>query len=256
MQEVMVRQLGGRQAWSDEQLDQMIFQPDRTAAAARKRLDGQLASQIAVIDRACKLTDEQKQKLQLAGRGDIKRFFDRYEQFKQKAQSLSRDEQSLHVIQQDINPLRATMRAGLFHDDSLLYKSLPNTLTGDQLSRHEVVAREQRAARHRASIETAVKMLEQGMRLRPDQRRELITLLTNETTPFRRPNTHDHYRILIQLGRLPAAKLNWLFDDAQRKQLDRHLAQYQGLEPQLRQLGLWSDEADVADAARPAARKD
>jgi hypothetical protein len=128
-------------------------------------------------------------------------------------------------------------------------------LTGEQLARHDATARDQRSTRHRANIEAAVKIVEQGTRLREDQRRALITLLTNETTPSRRPSQYDAYRILIRLGRLPEAKLKRLFDDAQWKQLHRQLAQYQGLEPRLKELGLLSDEDDRADA-RPAARQE
>ena len=50
-----------------------------------------LAAQIDNIDRACKLTEAQKEKLHLAGRGDIKRFFDRYERVKGKAEVTQRD---------------------------------------------------------------------------------------------------------------------------------------------------------------------
>ena len=51
---------------------------------ARQELESQLATQIADIDRACNLTEPEKKKLQLTGQGDIKRFFDRYEQLMRK----------------------------------------------------------------------------------------------------------------------------------------------------------------------------
>src|SRR5438128_7468487 len=102
---------------TDEQFDQWVFQQDRNAFEARRRLDSQLALQVEDIDRACKLTDAQKKKLQLAGRGDVKRFFDRYETVRQKFQLLKQDEQKVQEIWQDINPLQVTLQAGLFHDD-------------------------------------------------------------------------------------------------------------------------------------------
>ena len=45
--------------------------------AARFRLETILAARVDKIARQCGLTEVQKKKLLLAGRGDIKRFFDR-----------------------------------------------------------------------------------------------------------------------------------------------------------------------------------
>src|SRR5207245_8056724 len=125
-----------------------------------------LALQVKDIDRACKLTDAQKKKLQLTGRGDIKRFFDRYEKVKQKFQLVKHDEQKMQEIWQDISPLQMTLQAGLFHDDSLLHKSLHNTLSSEQFARYDAIAGERRAFRHHANIELAVTTLEQSMPLR------------------------------------------------------------------------------------------
>src|SRR5438552_2252509 len=47
------------------------------AVAARKQLDTVLRQRVAVVDTVCGLNDMQKQKLELAGRGDVKRFIDR-----------------------------------------------------------------------------------------------------------------------------------------------------------------------------------
>ena len=93
---------------TDDLLDQWVFQRDRDAAGARKRLDAQLALQVEAIDRACALTDAQKQKLRLAGRGDIRRFFDRYEAVKQRFQLMRPDAQKLDELQPDIRPLQLT----------------------------------------------------------------------------------------------------------------------------------------------------
>jgi hypothetical protein len=251
-----------RQVVPDEQFEQWVFQQgrnpqDRNASGARKRLDSVLALQVEAIDRACKLTDAQKKKMQLAGRGDIKRFFDRYEKVKQKFLLIRHDEQKMQEIWQDISPLQMTLQASFFHEDSLLFKSLNNTLTGEQFARYDAIARERRAFGHRANIELAVTMIEQGMPLRDAQRREFITLLTNETKPPRKPGQYDYHFIMYQLGRLPEAKLKPLFDEAQWKVVNRQVAQFKGLEPLLRQAGLWPVEDDEADRtdAQPAALK-
>jgi len=236
-----------RPVWTDEQLQQWVFRQYGNAAGARQRLDSLLAMQIVDIDRACRLTDAQKKKLQLAGRGDIKRFFDRYEEVKQKSQ------QNLQEFQQDVNRLQMTLQAGLFHEDSLLIKSLRNTLTGEQFARYDAMARERRASRHRANIQQAVAILQRGVRLRDAQRRELITLMTNETKPSRQPGPYDSFVLLFQLGRLPEEKLKRLFDQSQLEIVNQQLAQFQ-LEPMLRQAGQLPAEDDGDDSTdeRPA----
>jgi len=231
-------------AISEQQIEQIVFQKDRNGAGARNRLDLELAALIAEVDHVCTLTEAQKDKLQLMGRGDIKHFFDRYEPFKQKIQLI---DQGAHnflekwvEIQPELNALRTSARAGLFNDDSLFGKLLSSTLTADQ-----------RALRHRAKIESAVNMLERhGIRLREEQRQELIALLKKQTKPFRGSSTpYEYYIMMYQLGRLPEEKLKPLFDDSQWIQVSRALVQAQRLAPSLKQQGLLLD--DEEDAEKP-----
>jgi hypothetical protein len=59
--------------------EQFVFGGDRAAfvTAARNQLDGILRQKVAAIDLICGLTGDQKEKLQLAARGDVSRLFDR-----------------------------------------------------------------------------------------------------------------------------------------------------------------------------------
>jgi hypothetical protein len=240
------------------QFEQWVFQEDGNASMARRRLDSQLTWQIDSIDRASTLTEPQKIKLRLAGRGDIKRFFDRCESVKRKYQSSEHEMQNfLREIQQDIHSLRVTWQGGLFRGDSLLVKSLRNTLTGDQFARYEGIADERRAFRHRANIEKAVALLQRGVALREAQRRELITVITNETKPSRTSDHDDYYVLLLQIGRLPEEKLKPLFGETQWKIVSWQLAQFKELEPMLKQPGQLAGEDDEADRANapPAPKK-
>src|SRR5205814_7350841 len=130
---------------------------------------------------------------QLAGRGDIKRFFDRYEQVKQKFQGVKQDDDKFNDLWQEISPLQTSIQSGLFHQDSILYRSVKHTLTPEQAPRYEAAAAERRAFRHRANIEVGVALLEQAMPLREGQRRELIDLLKRETKPPRRSGQYEYY---------------------------------------------------------------
>jgi hypothetical protein len=246
------------QLWTDEQVERIVFQQDGNASGARQRLDSLLAKQIVDIDRACTLTEAQRKKLQLAGRGDIKRFFDRYEAVKQKSQRIEQNEHSFEQIQPDFNRLRMMVQGGLFQESSLLVKSLPNTLTEEQFAQYDAIARERRVSLHRAAVARAVATLQQGIRLRDAQRRALITLITNETKPSRWSGPYDSYILILQLGRLPEEKLKRLFDDDQWQIVNEQLAQFQQLEPMLRQSGQWPAEDDGPDSTeeQPASRKE
>jgi hypothetical protein len=126
-----------RQVWTEEQIERLVFRPYGNATGARQVLESLMATKIANIDHACSLTDAQREKLVLAGRGDIKRFFDRYEQVMRKTKVMEHNEQELRKILQDVRPLQFTLQVGLFHEDSLLVKSLRNTLTREQSARYE-----------------------------------------------------------------------------------------------------------------------
>jgi hypothetical protein len=233
--------------WTDEQFERQVFRQDGTAARARQVLHSQLTVQIEIIDRACRLTDAQKKKLRLAGQGDIKRFFDRYEKAKRNSQSFEQDEQNLPEIQRDINQIqqdfnRLTLPGSLFRHDSLLVKSLPNALTAEQFARYEPLDRAHRSSHHRANIATAIAILQRGVPLRDAQRRGLITLMTNETKPSRGSGPYDAYVLLWQLARLPEDKLKPLFDQAQWNMVNQQLAQFKELELTLKQSGQLPEE--------------
>src|SRR5260370_753503 len=58
---------------------QWVFGNASNAEAARKQLRALLQKKIAIVDHICRLTDAQKEKLELAGVGDNKRLVDRVE---------------------------------------------------------------------------------------------------------------------------------------------------------------------------------
>ncbi len=245
--------------WNDERVDQMIFQNDGTAAGARRRIDSQLALQLDEIDRTCKLTEEQKRKLALAGRGDIKHFFDQCDAVKLKCRSMKDDDEQQMQMQiwQEIRPVQLVFHGGLFGPDSLLHKAIPHTLKPDQAGRYEVQARERRDFRHRASVEQAVLNLEQSVPLRDAQRQELIALFVRETKPLRWSSQYDYLLMMIKISHVPEEKMKANLDPQQWKVFDRQLRQMRQLEPQYRQAGIIPREEDepVRDAAAPVAPK-
>src|SRR4051794_19671773 len=80
------QQLANQQLWvlTPEQFDQWVFNGIGNYDQAMKQLETQINMRIEAINRVCKLSDAQKQKLRVAAASDIKRFRDKYDEMKLK----------------------------------------------------------------------------------------------------------------------------------------------------------------------------
>ena len=224
-----------------EQFDRMIFQQDQSPDAARARLNTMLTKEIVEIDRSCALSPAQKHKLFLMGRGDIKRFFDRFETLKEKYLAYGQFDRTMN---EDIISIQIILGCGLIHDDCLLHKSLPKALTGEQLAQFDVMIRERSQLRHAFAIERAVTILEQGSRFSVAGRQNLIALLKKEIRPARITGAYDFYYIFGQIGRLPREQIQPLLNDAQWFRLNQYQMSIQQLEPGMRKAGYFRGEND------------
>lgn len=92
------------------------------------------------MDLICRLTDAQKRKLRLAGGGDIKRFFDRVETVRPKADPAPDDVQRCGHLFLDRMDTARPPRAGLFEQGSLFSKTLKTALTAGQAADLEASA--------------------------------------------------------------------------------------------------------------------
>ena len=128
-----------------EQFDRMIFQQDQSPDAARAATEPMLTKEIVEIDRSCALSPAQKHKLFLMGRGDIKRFFDRFETLKEKYLAYGQFDRTMN---EDIISIQIILGCGLIHDDCLLHKSLPKG--ADRRAARTIRCDDPRAARNYA----------------------------------------------------------------------------------------------------------
>jgi hypothetical protein len=127
-------------------LDQLVFGYGQNAAGGRRRLDALLNQKIIAVDQFCQLTETQKQKLQLAGRGDIKRFTDRVESLRPAFQQVHVivDENNAREVSTwagmlawDAKTLRSTLGLGLFEGGSLFAKTLRSSVAADQFAAYD-----------------------------------------------------------------------------------------------------------------------
>jgi hypothetical protein len=236
------------QAPNLEQMDQWVFGRYGGSGGARTKLDSSLLVRIQDVDRACGITEAQKQKLRLAGRGDIKRFFDKVEALKRRFQQGQNDPNT--NIWQEIQPLQVELNTGLFGDDSLYVKTIRRTLDHDQTARFESVSRERKSFRFRATVDWFVVHLDKGLGLTDLQRQRFVELLVNEAQPPRKFGPGDYWYLLVQTARLPEPKLKPIFDAPQWRLLSRQFVQARGMEQWLKTNGvLGEDEKDGENAA-------
>jgi hypothetical protein len=233
---------------NDRQFDQAIFGPWASPEQHRGRLERILTSRVNTVDRICPLTDLQKKKLMLAGRGDIKRFFDRVDATRKRIQLSPIDQAELHRVVTEIQPLGLDSRPDPFGEKSLFRKSLNHTLTPAQFARYQVVTRDVVVAHHRTTIKWVVGIMDTTLRLSKEQHRRLEELFVKETRPPKRFGEYDYYGVMFQVSRLPETRLRPIFDDVQWGKLSLQLAEAVRLEQTLKDEGFVPDD-QVAEAA-------
>lgn len=233
-----------------EQFEQWVFNRSGGAGIARNRLSAALELQIDEINRVCGMNDAQKRKLQLAGRGDIKRFFDRVEEAKRRYVLVMNHQN--HNIWEDIQPLQTALSSGIFLDESIFAKTVKKTLTSEQANLLAELERERNKNRYLTTIDWFVTHLDKGLGMTALQRRRLSELL-KQTRPPRRFGSADYYLLMYRASQIPEDQIKAIFDDVQWRLLSMQFNQARGMQQWLKNNGMIEDEAAGADGGRKIA---
>jgi hypothetical protein len=143
---------------AEQQFDGTFFDArrDPSVEAVQVRLTRVLKKRIEAIHRSCGLDDSQTKKLELVGRGVIKRLIESIAERKQAFLSEGRNDLAamkyLHESP-EILALRKKLRDGPFDEESLFAKTLANILTPEQAAKY--AKRSALAARSNRRITTA-----------------------------------------------------------------------------------------------------
>jgi hypothetical protein len=123
---------------ASQTVDQWVFGVRSKAVPARDQLATLLRQKIAIADRICGLTDIQRRKIELAGRGDSKRILDCIYEIGTRFQLLQSDADKVRALAEEAEGLRrGLIEPGLSKDVSLFVKSLERTLTAEQAAKYE-----------------------------------------------------------------------------------------------------------------------
>jgi hypothetical protein len=217
--------------------NQWVYGNTRTSRTP-KDAETEIAVAVDAVDRTCKLTDPQREKLRLAARGDYARFNQRVDLMREKYVDKVHNQNEIGRIHQEIQPLNVTFQAGLLGPSSLFAKSLHGILTPQQMEKYNAEQTERIRNRHDAKVRLFVAVLERRCPLTEAQRRSLIKLVLEETQPPRRSSQFDQYVVLVQVDRIPDQKLKAILDADQIRVLDKMLVQVRGLEAHLQKQGV------------------
>jgi hypothetical protein len=197
-------------------IDQTVLGSSEGSLEVRAQLETILALKIEYLDRACGITGSQKRKLELAGRGDVKRFFDAVDEHRQRYDAVKNRQQAFAKLQTEVQALANRRGKQLFDEASIFAKTLSKMLTAEQTARIDTAARRSRSFRHRAKVDLVVQSLDVLAGLRDEQRRRLTELLVRETRPARNSLADFDVEIVIaQAAQLPESKIRPVFDDDQ-----------------------------------------
>ncbi len=223
---------------SIDNFDRWVFGQWGTAQAARGRLQSQLTLRIDAIDQVCDLTAAQQEKLQLAGQGDIWRFYARVAEARNFFLQARHDRQQINQIWKLIQPIQQQLQAGLFHSRSLLHKCVRRTLDPEQMDRYQRQAIERRRFRYEASIALTLEMVQEGIPLLESQRQRLATLIRERIPLPEQFGQYDSYLILWRLSQLPDEELKSIFDKIQWQAMQQAFDRTRAMKPQLLKMGL------------------
>ncbi len=229
-----------------------------------------LGLRVEHIERTCAISETQRNKIEVAGKGDIKRFFDTVEE-QRRRMHLSDGEQELSTILEELNQAAMALVSGVFDERSLLQKTMKQTLSHDQMARYQADRRAARAFQHRAEVATTVGIFAKALGLDAEERLRLTNFLLSETRPLRfAADQRARCRfVLAQAVHFPKSKFEPIFTKIDRGLVGRlidelkeavgdELNDLQLEEPAIKADGheVTSDSKPRADAAKPAANGD
>jgi hypothetical protein len=225
----------------DANIDNWLFGNRRFSDNPSQKLSLILKVKSAAFARMAGLSESQREKLLLAGEGDIRRFLDRVDEIKLKHRSNEMPQGAWNRIFQEIQPLRdVLLRNQLFGSDSLFAKTARKTLTSEQAARYEKNESERLLFQHRTRIASTVVRLSNYLGLRDEQRKRLTQVMLEKSQPLPDLGETDRQQLvgLVLLRGLPEKEIKPIFDADQWRGLQHLFEHVPQVLPMLRQQGI------------------
>ncbi len=237
---------------SESNFELWIYGNGQRTPSTKDRLGTLLLIKLGDVEAACPLSEAQRAKLLLAGRGDQKRFLDRVAEAHRVFDRYKHDQNSIGLIQQATQPLTAILALGLHGEGSLFAKALATILDPVQAARFREAARDRDRSRYRAKVAIALANLDNAIGLTAEQYHKLLDLTLAETAPPAKPaGNFETMLILYKLARLPESKVRPLLDEPRWKSLNRLLGPAGQREAFLKAQGLLDEPGPARPRTEP-----
>jgi hypothetical protein len=182
---------------------------NRMASSIQHGLTEELRHEIEAIHSTCTLTDGQKDKLRLAGQGDIARIMRRLEIIQQKCKEASIDNEQYKALENELHVLRTSPTSNPFGEKSLFRKAMRMTLTDEQIQygirSNQIIV-----------VQKALEILRytgKEFQLTDEQQRKVVELLLTRTNPPTRVGKYGPYLVLYNAAKLEAPLKQILNED-------------------------------------------
>ncbi len=222
-----------------EMFDQWVFNQVGGPGQAHNRLDSLLSLKLDDLERFCRLSPVQRKKLELAGRGDVKRFFNTIDEQKRKWAKIQDNNGN---IWNDVQPLQTRLTSGIFDQDSLFTKALHGMLTSEQSSQYDELALRRRREHYDSMTAWFVVHLDKGMGFSHEQSDKFLALIRAKTRPPKRFGQSDYYYMIYQVSRIDENDLRPIFSEQQWKALSQQIQQGKGMLQWLKNQGVVEDD--------------
>lgn len=222
---------------------QVVTESLSAAGMARKRMESAIDSELQWIEGRCRLTDVQKKKLRLAGRGDIGSFFSRAEELRAKVVGRTLGRQEYMELSMEMSLLRMTTQNCLLGEASLFRKTLRRTLDDEQRVEYQRLLRQRQldAAESGFSVWDRVNNNNariNGLKLNPETRRKVCELIVEQGRMPESSTPYMNYIVLLEANRIED-QVRPLMDNEQWEAFQKLVAQAQRVEPSIRRYAQW-----------------
>ena len=249
VEEEIAEQQENQHGFRIENFDQWVFSNQQTLYSAKKQLLSRLHGEAESIQAACQLDDQQKEKLLLAGRGDIQAFTQLYTKVRARfAEKIKENnQQAMLNLWQEIQPLQKKYNGQIFGKDSFFEKVLSNLLDDQQSALLEKIRREQRKVQYQAAVMQLILQFDSVAPLTHKNREKLLALIEQHTYPPKAMGGQNQshyltYYIYGQMAEISEKELRPLFGKAVWKVVKQQIKQGKSMKRNLEKQGIVPDK--------------
>ena len=180
------------------------------------RLKARCESQVRRAAKVLRLTESQREKLELAATGDFARYLRRIATVQQEIEEMDwNDRATNREAYEKVRPLKEQADRGLLEEGSLFRSVLESILTKEQSEAYHRAREAQRLRQFRASTHEALAMLEEAIPLQARQRKWILKRLNVMKPPKLISSSTQNLLGALALAHLKDDELAVILDDEQ-----------------------------------------